>query len=147
MTLDTKKLRNLGDAARFLVDDYDLRRVDEDAWPHKMAMLAAAIEDAADEIDDLRDDADGLVDQHRLIRVQSRFDQMQMERNRLRMALRRSEHTLATIRAEYARYLTHHDTYELARAVGQLISEPVDVLPEDQRVVVRHPDDETSSDA
>lgn len=51
-------------------------------------------------------------------------------------------HTLATIRAEYARYLTHHDTYELARAIGQVLSEPVDVLPEDQRVVVRHPDDE-----
>lgn len=54
---------------------------------------------------------------------------------------------LATIRAEYARYLTHRDTYELARAIGQVISEPVDVLPEDQRAVVRHPDDETSSDA
>lgn len=53
--LDVKRLRNLGDAARFLVDDLDLRTVPEDAWPYKMAMLAAAIEDAADEIEALRE--------------------------------------------------------------------------------------------
>lgn len=63
MTLDTNKLRSLGDAARFLADDYDLRRVDEDAWPHKMAMLAAAIEDAANEIDALREGIQGALHQ------------------------------------------------------------------------------------
>lgn len=48
---------------------------------------------------------------------------------------------LDTIRAEYARFLEHHDTFELARAVGQIISEPVDVLPENERKTVERPDD------
>lgn len=32
-------------------------------------------------------------------------------------------HTLDTIRNEYARYLEHRDTFELARAVGQVLGE------------------------
>lgn len=52
---------------------------------------------------------------------------------------------LATTRAEYVRYLTHRDTYELARAIGQILNGPDgDMLPEDQRVVVPHPDDEVT---
>jgi hypothetical protein len=69
----------------------------------------------------------------------------------------RAELTVSAIRGEYARFLTHHDTYELTRAIGQILNGPddsqqiryemtadeqIDMLPESERRIVERPGEE-----
>lgn len=69
----------------------------------------------------------------------------------------RAELSVSAIRGEYARFLTHHDTYELTRAIGQILNGPddsqqiryemtadeqIDMLPESERRIVERPGEE-----
>lgn len=58
----------------------------------------------------------------------------------------RHDLAITAITGAYREFTDTRDTYELARAIGQILNGPDgDMLPEDQRVVVRHPDDEVTN--
>lgn len=54
-----------------------------------------------------------------------------------------AHHTLATVRAEYARYQQHGDLHELARAIGQVLGEQDEWL--DPPVPIERPHEEDNA--
>lgn len=112
-----------------------------------------------DEYDRYLDASPNLSDRARLVLTERIIAQIRRADNDHRATLRaaydtakraeRAELSVSAIRGEYARFLDHRDTYELTRAVGQILNGPddrqqiqYDMLPESERRIVERPGEE-----